>query len=163
MNIPEKIILNNPLNWILSWNEWITQFLNRYLPFLMISPLFCLFWTLFSQFLGTFPIWPVLIIPWLLNWIMFWIESPQFILNWIIFWIESWEKRYGIEYWMNNFFWQNSNIELNQIGYQPPLGHNHQPTGHQMSQEGLYVPKNACFPKLGYFGPKVIFLFFFLR
>ena len=41
MNIPEKIILNNPLNWILSWNEWITQFLNWYLPFLMISPLFC--------------------------------------------------------------------------------------------------------------------------
>ena len=89
MNIPEKIILNNPLNWILSWNEWITQFLNRYLPFLMISPLFCLFWTLFGQFLGTFPIRPVLIIPWL--------------LNWIIFWIESWVKQYWIEYWMNHF------------------------------------------------------------
>ena len=103
MNIPEKIILNNPLNWILSWNEWITQFLNRYLPFLMISPLFCLFWTLFGQFLGIFPIWPVLIIPWLLNWIIFWIESPEFILNWIIFWIESWVKQYWIEYWMNHF------------------------------------------------------------
>ena len=103
MNIPEKIILNNPLNWILSWNEWITQFLNRYLPFLMISPLFCLFWTLFGQFLGTFPIRPVLIIPWLLNWIIFWIESPEFILNWIIFWIESWVKQYWIEYWMNHF------------------------------------------------------------
>ena len=103
MNIPEKIILNNPLNWILSWNEWITQFLNRYLPFLMISPLFCLFWTLFGQFLGIFPIRPVLIIPWLLNWIIFWIESPEFILNWIIFWIESWVKQYWIEYWMNHF------------------------------------------------------------
>ena len=103
MNIPEKIILNNPLNWILSWNEWITQFLNRYLPFLMKSPLFCLFWTLFGQFLGTFPIRPVLIIPWLLNWIIFWIESPEFILNWIIFWIESWVKQYWIEYWMNHF------------------------------------------------------------
>ena len=103
MNIPEKLILNNPLNWILSWNEWITQFLNRYLPFLMISPLFCLFWTLFGQFLGTFPIRPVLIIPWLLNWIIFWIESPEFILNWIIFWIESWVKQYWIEYWMNHF------------------------------------------------------------
>ena len=103
MNIPEKIILNNPLNWILSWNEWITQFLNRYLPFLMISPLFCLFWTLFGQFLGTFPIRPVLIIPWLLNWIIFWIESPEFILNWIIFWIESWVKQYWIKYWMNHF------------------------------------------------------------
>ena len=99
----KKIILNNPLNWILSWNEWITQFLNRYLPFLMISPLFCLFWTLFGQFLGTFPIRPVLIIPWLLNWIIFWIESPEFILNWIIFWIESWVKQYWIEYWMNHF------------------------------------------------------------
>ena len=103
MNIPEKIILNNPLNWILSWNEWITQFFNRYLPFLMISPLFCLFWTLFGQFLGIFPIRPVLIIPWLLNWIIFWIESPEFILNWIIFWIESWVKQYWIEYWMNHF------------------------------------------------------------
>ena len=103
MNIPEKIILNNPLNWILSCNEWITQFLNRYLPFLMISPLFCLFWTLFGQFLGTFPIRPVLIIPWLLNWIIFWIESPEFILNWIIFWIESCVKQYWIEYWMNHF------------------------------------------------------------
>ena len=91
------------LNWILSWNEWITQFFNRYLPFLMISPLFCLFWTLFGQFLGTFPIRPVLIIPWLLNWIIFWIESPEFILNWIIFWIESWVKQYWIKYWMNHF------------------------------------------------------------
>ena len=103
MNIPEKIILNNPLNWILSWNEWITQFLNRYLPFLMKSPLFCPFWTLFGQFLGTFPIRPVLIIPWLLNWIIFWFESPEFLLNWIIFWIESWVKQYWIEYWMNHF------------------------------------------------------------
>ena len=69
----------------------------------MISPLFCLFWTLFGQFLGTFPIWPVLIIPWLLNWIIFWIELPEFILNWIIFWIESWVNQYWIEYWMNHF------------------------------------------------------------
>ena len=76
--------------------------MNRYLPFLMISPLFCLFWTLFGQFLGTFPIRPVLIIPWLLNWIIFWIESPEFILNWIILWIESWVKQYWIEYWMNH-------------------------------------------------------------
>ena len=35
MNIPEKIILNNPLIWILSWNERITQFLNQYLLFLI--------------------------------------------------------------------------------------------------------------------------------
>ena len=29
MNIPEKIILINPLNWILSWNEWINHILNQ--------------------------------------------------------------------------------------------------------------------------------------
>ena len=52
-------------------------------------PFFCLFWTLFGQFLGNFPIRPVLMIPWLLNWIIFWIESADFfelinILNWIL-------------------------------------------------------------------------------
>ena len=97
------MILNNPLNWILPWNEWMNHILNRYLPFLMKSPLFCLFWTLFGQFSGTFPIRPVSKSPWLLNWIIFWIESAEFFLNWIIFWIESWVKRYWIEYWMNHF------------------------------------------------------------
>ena len=92
LNIPEKMILNNPLNWILSWNEWMNHILNRYLPFLMKSPLFCLFWTLFGQFLGTFPIRPVSMIPWLFNWIIFWIESAEIFLNWTIFWIESWES-----------------------------------------------------------------------
>ena len=116
----KKMILNNPLNWILPWNEWMNHILNRYLPFLMKSPLFCLFWTLFGQFSGTFPIRPVSKSPWLLNWIFFWNES-EFFLNWITFWIESWVKRYWIEYWMNHFFGQNSNIELNQIGYQRPL------------------------------------------
>ena len=42
-------------------------------------------------------------IPWLMNWIIFWIESADFFLNWIIFWIESWAKQYWIEYWMNHF------------------------------------------------------------
>ena len=81
----------------------MNHILNRYLPFLMKSPLFCLFWTLFGQFSGTFPIRPVSKSPWLLNWIIFWIESAEFFLNWIIFWIESWVKRYWIEYWMNHF------------------------------------------------------------
>ena len=103
LNIPEKMMLNNPLNWILSWNEWMNHILNRYLPFLMKSPLFCLFWTLFGQFLGNYPIRPELMIPWLLNWIIFWIESADFFLNWIIFWIESWVKQYWIENWMNHF------------------------------------------------------------
>jgi len=97
------MILNNPLNWILMWNEWMNHILNRYLPFLMKSPLFCLFWTLFGQFSGTFLIRPVSKSPWLLNWIIFWIESADFFLNWIIFWIESWVKRYWIKYWMNHF------------------------------------------------------------
>ena len=45
----------------------------------------------------------VSMIPWLLNWIIYWIESPQLFLNWIIVWIEFWET--NIE----------SNIELNPI------------------------------------------------
>ena len=93
----KKIILNIPLNWILPWNEWMNHILNRYLPFLMKSPLFCLFWTLFGQFLGNYPIRPELMIPWLLNWIIFWIESADFFWNWIIFWIKSWVKQYWIE------------------------------------------------------------------
>ena len=40
---------------------------------------------------------------WLLNWIIYWIESLEFILNWIIVWIEFSET--NIE----------SNIELNQL------------------------------------------------
>ena len=54
-----------------------------------------------------------------MNWIIFWIESAEFSLNWIIFWIESWEKQYLIKYWQ--YFWQNSNVELNQIAYRTPL------------------------------------------
>ena len=42
MNIPEKLILNYLLYWILSWNEWLNHNLNRCLPFLMRSPLFLL-------------------------------------------------------------------------------------------------------------------------
>ena len=57
----------------------------------------------FGHFLGTFFIQPVSMIPWLLNWIIYWIESPQFVLNLIIVWIEFWET---------NIEW---NIELNQF------------------------------------------------
>ena len=45
----KKLILNNPMNWILSWNEWLNHILNRYLPFLTKSHLFCLFWTLLGN------------------------------------------------------------------------------------------------------------------
>ena len=122
----KKMKLNNPLNWILPWNEWMNHILNRYLPFLMKSPLFCLFWTLFGQFSGTFPIRPVSKSPWLLNWIIFWIESAEFFLNWIIFWIESWVKRYWIEYWMNHFLakfkhWIESDRVSNTPSWKRPL------------------------------------------
>ena len=56
------------------------------------------FFVYFEHFLGTFPIWPVSMICWPLNWTIYWIESAEFSLNWIIFWSESW-----IEYWMNHF------------------------------------------------------------
>ena len=69
----------------------------------MKIPLLCLFGTLFGQFLGTFPNRPILMMPWLSNWIIFWIESAEFILNWIIFWNGSLVKQYWIEYWMNRF------------------------------------------------------------
>ena len=82
----------------------MNQILNQYFPFWMKSHLsFCLFWTLFGKFLGTFPIRPVSMIAWALNWIIFWIESAEFSLNWIIFWIESWVKQYWIQYWINHF------------------------------------------------------------
>ena len=113
----EKILLNKSLNWIflkkLYWvfpwiesypemNEWIIFWIDI-CHFWWKAPFFCLFWTLFGQFLGNYPIRPELMIPWLLNWIIFWIESADFFLNWIIFWIESWVKQYWIEYWMNHF------------------------------------------------------------
>ena len=113
----EKKLLNIFLNWIflkkwywiILWiefyremNEWIIFWIDI-CHFWWKAPFFCLFWTLFGQFLGTFPIRPVSMIPWLLNWIIFWIESAEFSLNWIIFWIESWVKQYWIEYWMNHF------------------------------------------------------------
>ena len=109
------------LNLTLKWmNE--SYFESIFAIFDEKSPFFCLFWTLFGQFSGTFPIRPVLIIPWLLNWIIFWIESPEFILNWIIFWIESWVKQYWIEYWMNHFlakfkYW----IESDRVSNTPNL------------------------------------------
>ena len=89
MNIPEKIILNNPLNWILSWNEWITQFFNRYLPFLMISPLFLsildTFWPIFGHFSYSTSINHSLTIE--LNNILNWITRVYFELNNILNWI----------------------------------------------------------------------------
>ena len=59
-------------------------------------------------------------IPWLMNWIIFWIESAEFF--WIEWYFELNLGQSNIESnieWIN--FWQNSNIELNQIGYRQPL------------------------------------------
>ena len=64
---------------------------------------FCLFWTHFGHFPGTFLIRPVLMIPWHLDWIINWNESPPMFLKWIIIWIEFWSAI--IE----------SDIELNQL------------------------------------------------
>ena len=95
----------------------------QYLSFLMKSPLFLSILDTSWAFLGTFPMRPVSMIPCLLNWIMFWIESAEF-FNLIIFWIESSVKQY-IQYIELNIewiiVWQNSNIESNQIGYRTPL------------------------------------------
>ena len=82
--------------------EWII-FWKGICHFWWKVPFFCLFWTLCGQILGTFPIRPVSMIPWPLNWIIFWIESAEFFWNWIIFWIESWQKQHWIEYWINHF------------------------------------------------------------
>ena len=97
------------LYWIIIWiefycemNEWIIFWIDI-CRFWWKAPFSCLFLTLFGQFLGPFPFRPVSMIPWLLNWIIFWIESAEFFWNWIIFWIESWVKQYWIKYWMNHF------------------------------------------------------------
>lgn len=51
---------------------------------------FCLFWTHFGHFPGTFLIRPVFMIPWHLDWIINWNESPTIFWKWIIIWIEFW-------------------------------------------------------------------------
>ena len=96
----KKLIQNNLLNWMLTWNEWMNRILNHYFQFLIKSPLFGLFWTL----LGSFLIQPVSMIPWQLIWIIFWIESPEFILNWILVWIEFWVSNTETNIELNHFF-----------------------------------------------------------
>ena len=93
-----------------SYFDWILAIFDEKSPFFLSI----------LHTVGTFPFRPVSMIPWLLNWIIFWIESADFFSNWIIFWIESWVKQYWIEYWMN-YFWRDLNIELNQISYWTPL------------------------------------------
>ena len=59
LNIPEKIISNNLLHSILSWNEWMHRTLNFWLR----STIIVFFW----HFLGILLIRPVSIIPRLMN------------------------------------------------------------------------------------------------
>ena len=94
--------------WIILWiefyremNEWIIFWIN--ICHFWWKVFFFVYWTLFGQFSGTFPIRPVLMTPWLLNRIIFWIESEELFLNWIIVWIDSWVKQYWMEYLINHF------------------------------------------------------------
>ena len=74
------------------------------------------FWAIFWHFSYSTSINDPLTVE--LNYLLNWISIILF--NWIILWIETWVKQYWIKYWMNQF-WQNSKIELNQIGYRTPL------------------------------------------
>ena len=88
------------LYWIILWIEFyckMNRILNRYLPFLMKSPLFVYFGHFLDNFRALFLFDQYQRVP------DYWIESAEFFLNWIIFWIESWVKRYWIEYWINHF------------------------------------------------------------
>ena len=71
-----KILIHYIICWIESRQKWLiwiiyNHILNKYFQYLIKPPLFCLF-ILF--------IWPVLIIPWHLNWIIDWIELPAIFL-----------------------------------------------------------------------------------
>ena len=68
--------LDNLLNRIVSWNEWMYHILNGYFQFLIKAPFFGPIWMPFGQVWGILQIWPVSMNPWILNWIIFWIESP---------------------------------------------------------------------------------------
>ena len=59
------------------------------------KPFFCLFWTFFGKFLGTFQFDQYQWFP------DYWIS--RIFGNWIIFWIESWVKQCWIKYWINHF------------------------------------------------------------
>ena len=65
----------------------MNHILNQYLPFLIISPLFWLFWTIFGHFSYSTSINDSLAIE--LNYLL---NQQRFLLNWTIFWMESWES-----------------------------------------------------------------------
>ena len=104
----QKNILNNLLNWIYcKINRWLVYRLNIFSLCLKSHRLGFIY---FRHF-GTFLIRPVSMIPWLLNLMIFWIESPEFVLNRIKGWFKFWVSKIEL------------NIELNQIGYLAGLFH----------------------------------------
>ena len=104
--------MNILLNW-LQPNSIFKQFLNG---FFKEKGNWVILWIEYSarplllSILDTFLIWLLSMIHWLLTWIIFWIESPDFNLNWItrvdfelnnsLTWILG--KQYWIEYWIES-------------------------------------------------------------
>ena len=85
LNIPEKIILNNPLNWILSWSDWIWiefAIFDENPPFWSTLDTF---WAIFGHFPYSTSINDSLTIE--LNYLLNWISRIFFELNNILNWI----------------------------------------------------------------------------
>ena len=75
-----KNILNNPLNWILPWNEWMNHILSQYLPFSygksLLSSILDTLWPIFGHFSCLTSIYDFLTIE--LNYLMNWISMILF-------------------------------------------------------------------------------------
>ena len=144
------MILNNPLNWILPWNEWMNHILNRYLPFLMKSPLFCLFWTLFGHFAYSTSINDSLTIE--LNYLLNWISRIFFELNNILNWILG--KAILNRILNESFFGKIQKLNWIRLGighhychayWQADLHHWVLPSQHSLTQIWIYKDrKNIC-------------------
>ena len=86
--------------WILLWNEWMNAIESIFSTLVLLPPQFL---TLFGPFSGNFLIWPVSLIPWLLNWIIFLIESSDLFWNWITVCIEFWAINIESNIKLNHF------------------------------------------------------------
>ena len=92
----ELNILGGKWYWIIFWIKFRQKWW-KWIVYQLKVFNFCLFWTHFGHFPGTFLIRPVLMIPWHLDWIINWNESPPInlfemnnCLNWILvrhYWI----------------------------------------------------------------------------
>ena len=100
--------------WIEFRQKWIVYWIDIFN--LWLKTLFFFFWAHFGHCSTTFLVWPVLIIPWHLNWIIDFIESPPMFLSWINVWIEFNQPLLNqILNWIN--VCRNSNFELIRFGY----------------------------------------------